>query len=239
MNSTKRYFEELKTVLDCVETTQSDAIESASKACADALLNGKMIYTFGTGHSHILAEEIFYRAGGLAAIYPILEEPLMLTHAARSSQMERIEGYAKLLLEDVDPISGSVMFIFSNSGRNTVSVEMALEAKKRNITVICITNMKHTATSASRHPSGKKLYEVSDIVIDNCGCIGDASVELFGRKSGATSTAIGSAILQAITCRTVELCEGKAEVFSSANVDGGDEINHSYIEKYKPIVKPL
>lgn len=239
MNAINLYFDELKRVLDLTLLTQKEQIESASKVCADVLLNDGLIYTFGTGHSHILAEEIFYRAGGLAAVYPIMDDPLMLTHAARSSKMERFSGYAELLMEEINPKSGSVIFIFSNSGRNAVPIEMALAAKKRGLTVICITNMNHTNSTTSRHESGKKLFEVCDIVIDNCGCIGDASIELFGRKSGATSTAVGTAILQAITCRTVELCDGKAEVYCSANADGGDQINDKYIEKYRGIIKPL
>lgn len=233
------YFQELEKVLKAIQETQMGAMESAAAACAESLKKNALIYTFGTGHSHILAEEIFYRAGGLAAIYPILEEPLMLTHAARSSQMERLTGYAELLLDEVDPVPGSTIFIFSNSGRNTVAIEMAAEAKKRGLTTVCITNMTHSSQVTSRHPSGKKLYELCDIVIDNCGCVGDACVEMYGRKSGATSTAAGAAILQAVTCRIVELCEGTAEVFCSANVDEGEAINESYIKKYKKIIKPL
>ena len=239
MTGTEMYFNELEKIFSQVTSTQAEAIERAAQACSEALKNGKLIYTFGTGHSHILAEELFFRAGGLAAVYPVFDDPLMLTHASRSSYMERLSGYAVLLLDEARPIPGSVMFIFSNSGRNSVSVEMAEEAHKRGLTVICITNMKHTRHTSSRHPSGRKLYELCDIVIDNCGCIGDASVEIYGRRSGATSTVIGAAILQAITCRTVELCGGQAEVFCSANLDEGKQINEQYINKDKSLIKPL
>lgn len=239
MNAGETYFKELIKVFDKVQTTQMSAIEEAAAACAKALENHGMIYTFGTGHSHLLAEEIFYRAGGLAAVYPILDELLMLTHAARSSHMERLSGYAKLLLDEVEPAAGSIILIFSNSGRNSVAIEMAQEAKKRGLVVICITNMEHSLHTTSRHASGKKLYELCDIVIDNCGCIGDACIEIFDRKSGATSTAIGAAILQAITCRTIELSGGRAEVFCSANTDDGETINVAYVNKYKNLIKPL
>lgn len=239
MTKSELYFHELQKLFEKVQSTQGDPMEQAASACAEALKNQCLIYTFGTGHSHLLAEEIFYRAGGLAPVYPILEEPLMLTHAARSSHMERFSGYAELLLEEIEPVSGSVIFIFSNSGRNSVAIEMALEAKKRGLTVICITNMAHSLQTTSRHASGKKLYELCDIVIDNCGCPGDACIEIYGSNSGATSTAIGAAILQAITCRVIELCNGQAEVFHSANIDKGDEINETYIRKYKKLIKPL
>lgn len=239
MTAGEMYFEELEKVLGRIQETQADRIEEAAAACAKVIREGGLIYTFGTGHSHLLAEEIFYRAGGLAAVCPILEEPLMLTHAARSSHMERLSGYAKLLLAEADPVAPGVLFLFSNSGRNSVMVEMAGEAGKRGLTVIGITNMQHSTQTDSRDPSGRKLYELCDIVIDNCGCVGDACVELYGRKSGATSTAAGAAILQAIVCRTVELCGGSAEVFCSANVDQGDAVNEAYIRKYKGRVRNL
>ncbi len=239
MTAGEKYFEELKIILEKICHTQMDAIEKAAAVCAKVIKNHGILYTFGTGHSHLLAEEMFYRAGGLAAVCPVLEEPLMLTHAARSSQMERLSGYAKLLLDEVAPLPESAMLIFSNSGRNTVVIEMAVEAKKRGLPVICITNMEHSVQAESRHPSGKKLYELCDVVIDNCGCTGDACIEIYGKKSGATSTAAGAAILQAITCRTVELCGGCAEVFSSANIDEGEQMNEAYINKYRGIIKPL
>lgn len=244
MSLSETYFAGVRELVDLAEKTQGAAIEQAAKACADALCGDGMLYLFGTGHSHILAEEIFYRAGGLARVYPILEEPLMLhTSAARSSQLERMSGYGKIILDDIDGIRpGDVMFVFSNSGRNTLSIDMALEAKKRGMTVICITNKKHTESVTSRHPSGKKLFEVSDIVLDNCGCIGDASVETPVGMVGATSTVIGSLIMNAIVCRAVELCcdaGKKPEVFLSANTDAGDANNEAIIARYKGVIKSL
>lgn len=238
MTTSEAYFNELGKVFEKIRTTQMGAINKAAEVCAEVLKHDGLIYTFGTGHSHLLAEEIFSRAGGLAAVYPILEDPLMLNHAARSSYMERMPGYAKLLLDEVNPIPGSAIFLFSNSGRNTVVIEMAEEARLRGLTVLCITNMTHTMHTTSRAASGKKLYELCDVVIDNCGCIGDSCIEIYGRTSGATSTAAGAAIMQAITCRTVELCEGRAEVFVSSNVDCANN-NEKYVAKYRKLVRPL
>lgn len=244
MNAANLYINEIKRLISQIETTQKDVIESASLACADALINGNMIYTFGTGHSHIMAEEIFYRAGGLVRIYPILESSLMLHNAAaRSSDIERISGYAGILLNDIDCVKqGDVIFVFSNSGRNTVSVDMAIEARKHGMTVICITNMTHSSAVTSRHPSGLRLFEVCDICIDNCGCIGDAAVAIGDYTVGPTSTVTGAMIMQAIVCRIIEIVKDNntvPEVFCSANTDGGDEANHAYIKKYKNIIKSL
>ena len=166
MDKITEYFAEASRLLHLVSTTQHEPIRQAAEAVAKTLGAGGMVFAFGTGHSHMLAEELFYRAGGLVKVYPILDEPLMLhTNASRSSHMERLSGYAATLLEDgCDPQSGDVLFLFSNSGRNTVPVDMAVEAKKRGVTVICITNLNHSRSVASRHPSGQKLYEVCDIV---------------------------------------------------------------------------
>lgn len=244
MTKTMEYFSEVSRVLAQVASTQEAAVEQAARAVADALLGGGMIYTFGTGHSHMLAEELFYRAGGLVRVYPILDDPLMLhINASRSSRMERLSGYAQTLLEDgPNPQKGDVLFIFSNSGRNAVPLEMAVEAKKRGVTTVCITNLTHSGQVTSRHPSGKRLFELCDIVIDNCGCVGDAAIRVGDQVCGPTSTAIGAAILQAIVCGAVEKVQQAGqlpEVFCSSNVDGGDAVNEAYIEKYRSSIRML
>lgn len=244
MTSTQKYIAEIQRLVELVPVAQAEPMERAAELIADALCGEGYVFTFGTGHSHLLAEEIFYRAGGLARVYPILEDSLMLHRAAaRSSQIERASGIAKPLLEDVDAVRyGGVMFLFSNSGCNTVAVDMALEAKEKGLSTVCITNLTHAAKSTSRHPQGKKLCEVCDVVIDNMGCYGDAAIEVDGKMTGATSTVIGAMILQAIVCRAIELTAqrgGIPEVFHSANTAGGDEANEDYIRKYKPYVKSL
>ena len=244
MTSTQKYIAEIQRLVELVPVAQAEPMERAAELIADALCGEGYVFTFGTGHSHLLAEEIFYRAGGLARVCPILEDSLMLHRAAaRSSQIERASGIAKPLLEDVDAVRyGGVMFLFSNSGCNTVAVDMALEAKVKGLSTVCITNLTHAAKSTSRHPQGKKLCEVCDVVIDNMGCYGDAAIEVDGKMTGATSTVIGAMILQAIVCRAIELTAqrgGIPEVFHSANTAGGDEANEDYIRKYKPYVKSL
>lgn len=244
MNTIDQYIREVQRLVARVKDTQAAVIEEAAVLCADALCSDGFLFTFGTGHSHMLAEEIFYRAGGLARVCPILEDALMLHRgAAASSQFERAPGLAALLLDSVDAVRyGGVLFVFSNSGCNTVAVEMAELAKERGLKVVCITNITHSTRMVSRHPRGLKLKDVCDVVIDNCGCYGDAAIPFGEYASGATSTVIGSMILQAIVCRTVELCQAcgfTPELFSSANTEGGDEKNAAHLEKYKPMVKAL
>ena len=245
MNSIDSFRENLARVLDEVFDLERANIEAAATAAAKTLANGGMIYTFGTGHAHILAEEIFYRAGGLVNVNPILESSLMLHEsAAKSTELERLEGYGEILFDHHSISNKDILFLFSNSGRNGVAIDLALIAGERGVKTVVITNMEHTMKGASRHSSGKKLFEAADIVIDNCGCHGDASIRIdeINRSVAPTSTAAGAAILNAIEARAVEIMVSEGfipEVFSSSNVDGGDEINNAYIAKYKKEIKSL
>ncbi len=245
MSKAVEYFENLNKIITRIATEQISNIEAAARAVADALENGGRIHTFGTGHSHMLAEEIFYRAGGLVNVNPILETGLMLHESAsKSTVLERLEGYGEILMDDHDIKKGDLLFLFSNSGRNGVAIDLALIAKERGITTVVITNMEHTMQGKSRHSSGKKLYELGTIVIDNCGCIGDASMLIpeIGRNVAPTSTSAGAAILNAIEARAVEMMFADGftpEVFSSSNVDGGDEINNAFVAKYKKEIRSL
>lgn len=238
METTKQYFEKIHTLLDTVLSTQCAAMDAAVTAMADTLQQGGTIYAFGTGHSHMLAEELFYRAGGLVKVYPILDAPLMLhVDASRSSRIERLPGYAATLLDgSIAPTDKDTVLLFSNSGRNAVPVEMALEMKQRGVTTVCITNLSHSSQAVSRHPSGKRLFELCDIVIDNCGAVGDAAMDIGPYRCAPTSTVIGAAMLQAMVCGVVETLHARGvvpELFCSSNIDGGDEINDRFIAKYR------
>lgn len=239
------YMNNLLHILEEITRTQLPAIDACGKAFAKALEDGHSIFLFGTGHSHMLAEELFYRAGGLVNLHPVLETALMLHESAsKSTEIERLQGYADILFADYGMQAGDVIVIISNSGRNGVCVDMAQLAKEKGLTVVALTNLNHSKSSASRHPSGKKLYEFADIVLDNCGCVGDASVyfDALGRKAAPTSTSAGAAMLNAavVACIETMLADGVLpEVFSSSNVDGGDAINKAFIDKYKGRIRSL
>jgi uncharacterized phosphosugar-binding protein len=244
MKAYQSYFEQVQTKLKTV-FDQTEKIEQSAKWIADCLANDGFIYTSGTGHSHMFAEEIFYRAGGFARVIPILDDALMLhKDASYSTEVERMEGYGARLLEEFPISEKDVFIISSNSGRNTVSIEMAMIAKEKGAKVIVITNLNHTQSVVSRHPSGKRLFEIADLYFDNGGEIGDASVTLEGLdfKVGATSTVTGAVILQSMMVQAAEnmIQMGvKPEVFSSSNSDEGEEHNEALIKKYKRIVKGL
>lgn len=245
MNKAELYLENLIKIMKEISEKQMDAINDCSSAFASALENGRNIFLFGTGHSHMLAEELFYRAGGLVNIHPVLETALMLHESAsKSTEIERLEGYAPIIFDKYGMQSGDVIVIISNSGRNGVCIDMADLARKNGLKVIALTNLTHSKASTSRHPSGKKLYEFADIVLDNMGCYGDASVyfEEIDRKAAPTSTSAGAAILNAAVAGCIEIMikDGKVpDIFSSSNVDGGDEINEQLVRKYRNSIRSL
>ena len=227
MTASERYVETALSTAARAAAAQGDRIEAAARLAADAIRKGGFVFAFGTGHSHMLAEELFYRAGGLARVCPIFDEDLMLHRAAaRSSELERKPGLAA----------------FSNSGCTPAAVEMAEEAKKRGLATVAVTSLAHGRRMASRHPGGRKLADVCDVVLDNMGVYGDAAVPVGGRPVGPTSTVVGALLVEAVVCRTVELCDeagAPAEVFASANTAGGDAANEGLVRKYGPLVKPL
>ncbi len=237
MTAIEQYRKNLQETLDRAFDTQADKLEQAARMILDTLKAGKLVYTFGTGHGHLLALEIFYRAGGMAAVCPVLDEKLMLhISAAGSTREERKEEWVEELLRRYPMGEGDTLLIFSNSGRNAVPVGLAEEAKKRGTRVIALTSLRHSSSVTSRSPRGLRLFETADLVLDNCGIPGDAIVEFpDGRRVGPTSTAVGAALLQAVVCRVKELSmeEGvDARFFVSSNVDGGDAVNDLLVEEY-------
>lgn len=219
---------------------QTAQFQQAADLIRTALETKHSVFIFGCSHAGILAEEVFYRTGGLAVINPIFYPGFMLNTRpiTMTSQLERIDGLGKILLQQNHVQDGDVLILHSVSGRNNVPVEMALEAKALGVSTICFTNLAYSGSVTSRHPSGKRLFEVCDIVIDNCGCIGDAAITLEGlpERIGPTSTAVGTALINALVIETVGgmLADGVfPPVFMSANLDGGDAHNKKIFETYK------
>ena len=241
----KVYLENIRRLLDNLENTQEQVIEQVAEACAQCIYNGGLLYFFGTGHSHMICEEPFYRAGGLASIYPILETDLMLHEgASKSSSYERIEGLGNVVVSHTPLGKGDVLFLISNSGRNCAIIDAALEAKKRGAITVAITSLNHTTAVTSRHSNGLNLYQVCDFVLDNGGVVGDASVELEGleQKIAPTSSVMDITLVNLVLVNTVELLLRMGmtpPVFTSANTDQGDSANKSILGTYKPRIRSL
>lgn len=237
-------FDYINRVLDIIKTIQVEENENMER-CVELLtktiLDKKSIYTFGASHAGILSEEMYYRAGGLMIINPIFGREIMLDTSpiTVTSKMERCVGYGTILASKVHFEKDDVLIIHSVSGRNPVSIEIAMAAKEKGTKIIGLTNLKYSKSVPSRHPSGKNLYEFCDIVLDNHGDIGDACVKLEGleQKAGPTSTVIGATILNSIIVATAQNLIKKGmkrpPIFYSANVDGGDELNEELYKEYK------
>ncbi len=234
------YLQEVQNILTRVLGTQTQAIHTAATWLVDAALGGKKLWAVGCGHAGLLAQELFYRSGGLVVLNPLFAPGLQLdvSPVTLTSDIERIEGYGAKLIDRKQIGDGDVLIVHSVSGRNPAGIDMALRARERGAKVIALTNMAYSQASTSRHSSGKRLFECADLVLDNCGAVGDAAVAVdgFAERTGPTSTAVGAAILNAMVCQTV--AEFKARgvtppVFVSANLEGGDAHNKQVMEQYK------
>lgn len=206
-HSSRSYCEAVLAVARQAADTQQGAILRAAALVSDALASGRSFWAFGSGHSHALVEEIYGRAGGLTLVKPILEPSLMLHEGlAKSSTFERLSGLATALLE-VHPVAGGdVVLVVSNSGRNAVPVELAEQARGRGASVVALTSTAHSESVASRAPSGRRLFEVAHVVIDNCGVPGDAILPYDPHPIGPTSTVVGAMLVQALMVEvTIEL----------------------------------
>lgn len=207
----------------------ADAIERTAKA--DGL-----VYLFGSGHSHMLAEEAHYRAGGLALTVPILSTELMLHEGSvASTAYERMSGIAAAVLARYPIGPNDVLIVISNSGVNAAPVEAAKLGKDVGATVIALTSEAYSREAAKGRP---RIADIADIVLDNGAPSGDAIVEVEGSqlRVGPVTTSIGAALLHAVmaevAARLVK-AGGRAPIYLSANMPGATENNRDLIARYR------
>lgn len=235
----ERYFSTLQTLLGELGETQGPAIEAAAGEIARCIGAGGVVHVFGSGHSHMMAEEVFHRAGGLMAFNALLDPNLTLFGTLDAGRLERTEGYAAVILASFDVRPGEVVVVVSNSGINPVPIELAREARRKGATVIAVTSAVNYARVASRHSSGQKLTDVADLVVDSRVPAGDAVLDLDGTdlRVGAASTVLGAALMNAIVAEAADrlLQAGQQPpVIVSMNVPGGDERNEALVARYRP-----
>ena len=244
---TDAYFNRVREAQEQVFEEERPRLLEAAMLLADSLNAGsepdRIIHVFGAGHSHLLAEEAFWRAGGLVPINPILDPNLTPLGGRRASPLERLEGYANVLLSAEDLRSGEVMVIVSNSGINPLPIEMALVAKESGLKVLAITSLSHSERVDSRHSTGRKLYELADVVIDTHVPPGDAAVSLPGLSEDPNelriaplSTVMGAMIWNALVAEVAYLQAAAGSeplVFRSQNMPGGDEANERQLRRYR------
>ena len=240
-NLFQTYLESIVGLIQRIASEEEAAVREAAKMMADAIENGHNLFAFGCTHSSLPIQDLVYRAGGLMLINPIFGPGIAAMDtrpATLSSDMEKLPGFARALLDNSPIKAGDVLILVSVSGRNAVPVEMAKLAQERGIKVIGLTSRAYTESVTSRDPSGKKMYEFADVVLDNKVDKGDAVLEAEGmpQKFCPASGVTSIAILHALVAATIQelLRRGiTPPVYLAANVDGGKEYNARLLEQYK------
>jgi len=236
---THTYLEGIIEFLKRIEIEEEHAIDQAAQIMADAVAKGNRLFAFGCSHSSLPVQDVVYRAGGLMLMNAILAPGIAhldVRPNTMTSGIEKLVGYAKVILDNQPIQAGDALIIISVSGRNAVPIEMAQIAREKGIKVIGITSRKYSQGVESRHPSGKKMHDFADVVIDNKVEMGDAMLSADGLPSKFTpaSGVTSSAIMHCLTTATIEKLLERGitpPVFIAANVDGGAEHNLNLIKE--------
>jgi uncharacterized phosphosugar-binding protein len=239
------YLGQVGAMIERLHDEQLGQIREAGRLVAEVLRADRLVHVFGTGHSHMLAEEGLYRAGGLAPVNAILESGLMLHEgAAVSTRLEKLPGYSPIVADKYGFEEGDLLIVISNSGVNAAPVEIALLAREAGLKVLAICSVAYSKSVKSRPEVSARLYEVADLTLDNLGEPGDAVVEVDGTglKVGPTSTVIGAALLNAVfveaTC-TLAAEGADPPVYRSSNMPGASEHNRRLVERFKARIRHL
>ncbi len=234
------FYNAIKDIQEKIINSQTEVMGDIAELMANTINNDKRIFIFGTGHSHMMMEETFYRAGGVPAAVPIFVSTLMLHESAGlSSRLERVAGLAAPILDQYKPDKGDLLFVYSNSGVNQLPVELAMYAKSKAMIVIAIC-AKEYAKVAPLSSLKKRLFEVADYTIDNFGIPGDAIVDIEGCpwRVGSSSTITGSLIWNCLLSEAIiRLSKFTSDipVFASFNMEGAPEHNKELLKKWSKI----
>lgn len=208
-----RFIDEARKIIDQIEATQGENLHRAAEQYAETISNDGLVHLYAGGHSRMGVEETFPRIGSIVGFHPIVE--LSLTYYTnvvgtmglrQSLFLERVDGYGEVILENYNFGPHDCLVVFSSTGINNVAVDVALGARQRGLPLIAVTSVAHQTATESRHPSGKRLAEIADIVIDNCTPPGDSTVTVEGCDypvaPGSTLAAV--TIVQTLNVLTAE-----------------------------------
>lgn len=233
-----RYLEAIQALQRRVIEGQESLLDRVAARMAETIGRDGRIFIFGTGHSHLLAEEAFFRAGGLAPVVPIFSSALMLhENVELGSRLERSADLAASLLARYQPRAEEMIFIFSNSGVNQLPVEMALQAKDRKLFVVSVSSLAY-AQVAPLSSLGMRLDEVADVALDNGGRPGDALLPIkgFAWRVAPSSTVAGALIWNALVAETAARLQAagrEVPAFASLNMEGAAEYNEALLDKWR------
>ncbi|MCA9833394.1 MAG: SIS domain-containing protein [Thermomicrobiales bacterium] len=237
MSAYREYSRRMYDVLEDMFETQGEKIETVAEWMAESIAAGGVVHLFGSGHSHLVAEEVFHRAGSLMALNPLLDVNLTFLGSVNATLLERNPGYARVVIGSHDIREGEIVIVISNSGVNPVPIEAVLETRARGARTVAITSDRHYTEAPSRHESGKRLADVADITLDTCVPWGDALVNLPGVEQpvGGISSVAGLALITAVVVETTQRLLDKGidpPVIPTMNLPGGDEKIQGLIETY-------
>jgi uncharacterized phosphosugar-binding protein len=240
----QKYFTRMKEVMKEIEESQLDAINEGAELIVESLINGGVWHVMDTGH--MLMYEAIGRTGGLMAIRPV-RVSLEVSNPTRYREeivnkkrvfMDSITGLPEYIIEKSNMLPGDILFIGSVSGINVLPVEMAVYARKKGLKVIGLTSVKYSRFLESKHPEGKKLYQVCDVVLDNCAGVGDTLLEVEGldRKICPSSGIAAAYIMWALQARVIELMLDKGkkpQVYISNHMPGASKMNAEAWNEYE------
>ncbi|MGE7841245.1 sugar isomerase domain-containing protein [Lysinibacillus sp. NPDC093712] len=232
----RAYFHELQRLLDLVLEQENTLLAEAAQMIVSRLQSGGIVQLFGCGHSHLLAQDAFYRAGGLVPVRPITIEPLTLhAGALTSSKNEKDPTIIVRHKDEFQFQENDICIVISTSGRNNAPIEAALLAKQSGILVMSMQSLEY-CEQPTRHISGKRLEDVVDVVINTHIPVGDGLLHHQQMQYAPASTVIGSAILQALFSHVIESladCQEVLPVFESNNVESNKHHNELMIANYQ------
>lgn len=244
MTASLAYLDAAEAILRRIRDNEMDNINRAAEICAHTIASDGLVHMFGTGHSRVFVEEMYPRHGSFPGFHPIVE--LSLTYhnqvvgangQRQAMYLEHLEGFAPVILRNFVIAPPDSFLIFSNSGVNEVVVEMALEARKRDLPVIAVVSRDHCERQPARHSSGKKLIDVADVTIDNGTPAGDAMVHIPGLDDpvGPGSTIGGAAVTNALKCAIAEKLTAMGKpplVLTSSHFIGPEESQRRFDQSY-------
>jgi uncharacterized phosphosugar-binding protein len=227
MSLSTTYFENVRNLVNKIEHEENEKIEIAAKKVAESTVAGGIVHLFGSGHSVLAALEVYMRAGAFSNSKPVMRE-------LDIDRFERLPGVGTAIMRSFDGRPGEVLFIFSNSGKNPLPIEVAKKAKEKGVFTIAITSFEHAKKAREQ---GEILADIVDLAIDSHVPYGDASVSIPNSniKTGPLSTVANVTLLHAIYCTAVELLSlmnEQAPVRISRNTPEGLEYNKKFVEKY-------
>jgi uncharacterized phosphosugar-binding protein len=238
MKGYELFFKGINDIFQQIAATQGPNIERAAELIADAIVHDGVVHLFGTGHSNLIAEEVFGRANTLAPVNQVVDLSLAgAVNTVQSFYTERVEGLGQLIFEHVRAQPQDVFLVISNSGRNAVPIDFARAAREHGHKVIVETCVAFSLSQPSRHSSGKRLLDYADVILDNKTPHADRVVNVEGMKPGlGSASGLAGALLvhAALVEAAMKIKERGIEppVFMHGNLDGGMEYNQSLLDKY-------